>query len=138
MSKNKSKQAQKTQTIQPTVNKTMTALDQIKDLDAQIDSLNSEAKSVQDKFSAYAKNVGEEIVKILNQAGVFDKINKLELARQEVSGHAQQRIAEIRRDTERLLSIKTYLMESSGMSQDEASEPVAQKRDDTVPPFPKF
>jgi hypothetical protein len=76
-----------------------------KDIEAQVE----EAQGIQTKYQTYAQEVGESIKGILEEAGVFEEVNKLELERQEAAKAAQVKIDAVQAKLNELNTVLRYM-----------------------------
>lgn len=67
----------------------------VEDLKLEVSSLKEEQVQIASDFASYRDKVGQEVVAILKQAGVFEQVNQLELERESRKHRDQKRVDDL-------------------------------------------
>ena len=94
-----------------------------KDIEAQVE----EARGIQTKYQTYAQEVGETIKGILEEAGVFEQVNKLETERQDAAKAAQEKLDAIQTKLNELNTVMRYMEGNLDPADAPVEEPKAEE-----------
>lgn len=93
----------------------MARTDDITFIDQRLAAMQEEVNQIGEKFQAYYGEVQQEIVELIQEAGIFEDIQRLELERDEVRKKAEARVAEFQTEADELVKAKGFLMQREGV-----------------------
>ena len=96
-----------------------------------MEALVEEARGIQTKYQGYAQEVGETIKGMLEEAGIFEPVNKLELERQEANKAAQEKLDAIQTKLNELNTVLRYL--EGNLDPEDAAPPAEEAKAEEAP-----
>lgn len=114
----------------------MARKDDLEKVQSDIQALVKEAQEVQTAYTAYATKVGESIIQILKDAGVYDRVHKLEVERQEEGQKVSGQHGKLQEKIRDLEKVRDYLANLEKVEAP-ALEVVPPMQEETPAPVPE-
>ena len=89
--------------------------DALNDVENRIAELQSQQQQIVSEFNSYRDSVVEEITNLLKSAGVFDRINELELERENRKLRDQKAVDDLSTRLNELFVVRDSIHKQSGM-----------------------
>lgn len=104
----------------------------LKHVEERIKTLGAEAQLLQERYQAYHNDVQEKIKTLMVKAGVWEKVNKLELERAEARKKAEEKLRGIVAEQTDFQKFRNFLLGREDGDVAEAPEPNLETEEEEV------
>ena len=107
----------------------MNYAEDITDLDRKINNAKADAQAAVDSYNVYSSQITDSVNDVLRDAGVFEKVRSLEIARSEVRKKVDHKVGRLNAQIGEWSSVRAYMIakQGPGVLVEPAAEPAAEE-----------